>query len=168
MFVMRRVHVVGCKNSGKTTLIVDLVRELTKRGYRVGTIKHSSHRHELDVPGKDSHRHRTAGGSPAAAITETMVAVHFPVQEGATVYEQLESFYDGCDLVIVEGGLDSRAPKVEVWRSVLESPPVAPTHDEIAAVITDDALDVCVPCWPRSDVPRVADGILALAGIAKN
>ena len=50
---MNRIHIVGCKNSGKTTLIVDVLPELVARGYRVGAIKHSSHRHEVDVPGKD-------------------------------------------------------------------------------------------------------------------
>jgi molybdopterin-guanine dinucleotide biosynthesis protein B len=165
---MKRVHVVGCKNSGKTTLIVDLVRELTGRGYRVGTVKHSSHRHELDVPGKDSHRHRAAGGCPAAAVTETMIAVHFPVGEGRSSYEQLGPYYAGCDLVIVEGGLDSQAPKVEMWRGVLGNPSLAGAHDDIAAVITDDPLDASVPCWPRSDVPLLADKILTLAGTKKD
>ena len=58
---MHRLHIIGGKNHGKTTLIVELVQELTKRNLRVGTIKHTHHRHELDVPGKDSYRHRLAG-----------------------------------------------------------------------------------------------------------
>ena len=56
-----RIHVVGRRNHGKTTLLVELVEELCRRGLRVGTLKHSSHTHELDTPGKDSHRHRLAG-----------------------------------------------------------------------------------------------------------
>ena len=52
---------------GKTTLLIELVEELTRRGVRVGTIKHSSHSHELDTPGKDSFRHRQAGATPAAS-----------------------------------------------------------------------------------------------------
>ncbi len=53
----RRIHIVGRKNSGKTTLIVELVSHLTNLDYRVGTIKHTHHHHELDTPGKDSFRH---------------------------------------------------------------------------------------------------------------
>jgi molybdopterin-guanine dinucleotide biosynthesis adapter protein len=159
---MKRVHIVGCKNSGKTTLIVDLVMELAARGYRVGTIKHSSHRHELDVPGKDSHRHRLAGGSPAAAITETMIALHLPVHEDESVYALLERHYEGCDLVLVEGGLDSAAPKVEVWRRVMGNSPIAQKRDDIVALITDDSIDIDVPCWPRSNVAELANRIVAL------
>jgi len=161
---MKRVHVVGCKNSGKTTLIVDLVRELTARGYRIGTIKHSSHRHELDVPGKDSHLHRLAGGSPAAAITETMIALHVPVPDCESAYALLERHYGDCDLVLVEGGLDSTAPKVEVWRRVMGNTPLARGRDDIVAVVTDDTLDIGIPCLPRSRIAEVADRILELAG----
>jgi molybdopterin-guanine dinucleotide biosynthesis adapter protein len=161
---MKRVHVVGCKNSGKTTLIVELVSELTARGYRVGTIKHSSHRHELDVPGKDSHRHRLAGGSPAAAITETMIALHLPLHAGESAYTLLERHYEECDLVLVEGGLDSTAPKVEVWRRVMGNKAIARERDDVVAVVTDDAVEVDVPCWPRSNVSELADRIVALTG----
>ena len=58
---MRRIHIIGRKNSGKTTLVVELVQQLSAMGKRVATIKHTHHRHELDVPGKDSYRHREAG-----------------------------------------------------------------------------------------------------------
>lgn len=160
---MRRVHIVGCKNSGKTTLIVDLVTELTARGYRVGTIKHSSHRHELDVPGKDSYRHRVAGGAPAAAITETMIALHLPLRTGESAYSRLEPHYADCDVVLVEGGLDSVAPKVEVWRRVLGNAPIAHQREDIVAIVTDDPVEAAVPRWPRSNVPELVERILALA-----
>jgi molybdopterin-guanine dinucleotide biosynthesis adapter protein len=162
MASMKRVHVVGCKNSGKTTLIVELVSELTARGFRVGTIKHSSHRHELDVPGKDSHRHRLAGGSPAAAMTDTMIALHLPLPKGESAYALLERHYEGCDLVLVEGGLDSVAPKVEVWRRVMGNSPIARERDDVVALITDDSIDINIPRWPRSNVRELADRIVAL------
>ncbi|MEK7750140.1 MAG: molybdopterin-guanine dinucleotide biosynthesis protein MobB, partial [Planctomycetota bacterium] len=37
------ISIVGRSNSGKTTLIVKLVKELKSRGYKVATIKHSHH-----------------------------------------------------------------------------------------------------------------------------
>lgn len=47
---MKRIHIVGRRNSGQTTLIVEQVTEFTLRGYCVGTIRHSHHQHELDTP----------------------------------------------------------------------------------------------------------------------
>lgn len=163
---MKRVHVVGRKNSGKTTLIVELVRELVRRGCKVGTIKHSSHRHEVDIPGKDSHLHRQAGGRPAALVSRTMTAVFMPTADGEEVYNQLAPHYAGCDLVIVEGGLDSPSPKIEMWRHEIAGEPLALQRSDIAAVVSDDPVAGNVPCWPRSDVRRVADLLLDLAGIA--
>ena len=49
---MRAVAVVGYHNSGKTTLIQALARELRDRGHKVVVVKHSVH--HLDLPGKDT------------------------------------------------------------------------------------------------------------------
>lgn len=48
--------ITGWKNSAKTTLIVALVEEFTRRGLRVSTIKHAHHAFDIDIPGEDSHR----------------------------------------------------------------------------------------------------------------
>ncbi|MGE5257212.1 MAG: molybdopterin-guanine dinucleotide biosynthesis protein B, partial [Hyphomicrobiales bacterium] len=37
------VSIVGRSESGKTTLIEKLIPELRRRGYRIGTIKHTHH-----------------------------------------------------------------------------------------------------------------------------
>ncbi len=83
---MRLIHIVGRRNHGKTTLIVDLVEEYARRGIAVGTIKHSSHAHELDTPGKDSYRHRQAGAAAAAVITAELLGVWLPRRAGADPY----------------------------------------------------------------------------------
>ena len=48
----RVIGIIGYHNSGKTTLIRKLARELMDRGYAVAVVKHLSHR--VDVPGKDT------------------------------------------------------------------------------------------------------------------
>ena len=57
------VSFVGRSESGKTTLIEKLIPVLRRRGFRVGTIKHTHHNPELDRSGKDSARHLAAGAS---------------------------------------------------------------------------------------------------------
>lgn len=161
---MRRVHVVGRKNAGKTTLIVDLVRELVARGVRVGTIKHSGHWHEPDTPGKDSYRHREAGGRPAALVTAAeSMAVFLPNRGGEQVYADLDPLYADCDLVLVEGGLASAAPQIEVWRAELGDEPLARSHPRILAVVSDDSVPLHVPVWPRADVGLLADRVMEIA-----
>jgi molybdopterin-guanine dinucleotide biosynthesis protein B len=157
---MKILHIVGGKNHGKTTLIVELVRELSGRGLRVGTIKHTSHAHDLDTPNSDSYRHRQAGAAPAAIVTSDLVGVFFP--RLVDFYQQLAPLTEGCDVVIVEGHLEHAGPKVEVWRESFGTPCLAGHRKDILALITDDPAEVSVPVWPRSDVRFLADRVIEL------
>ena len=58
--------VVGWKNSGKTTLMVGLIGELTRRGYAVSVIKHAHAKFEIDHEGRDSYKMREAGACQVA------------------------------------------------------------------------------------------------------
>ncbi len=166
---MKRIHIIGRKNSGKTTLIVDLVGELTRRGRRVGTIKHTHHHHELDTPGKDSHRHREAGSSAVGILSPQMNAVFWPrMQSGdsrSDRYRQFDSLMCDCDIVLVEGDSSAEAPRIEVYRSISEQPPIASTDPAILAVVSDDLLNLDLPIWPRLNIADIASRIEALAGL---
>ena len=50
------ICIVGWANSGKTTLIEGLLRQLTAQGMRVGVIKHAHHPLPEDEAGKDTAR----------------------------------------------------------------------------------------------------------------
>jgi len=161
---MKRVHIVGRKNHGKTGLVTDLVRELENRGLRVGTIKYTHHQHELDTPGKDSHRHREAGASVVGILSRSMDAVFLPAGGGTEPsqrYAAIAPMFHGCDVVVVEGDRWSEAPRIEVWRAAVGAPPLAHEDPSVLAVVTDDPLDLPVTQLPRSDVPAVADWVLA-------
>jgi molybdopterin-guanine dinucleotide biosynthesis adapter protein len=157
------IHIVGRKNHGKTTLVVDLVQEFCRRGIRVGTMKHSQHAHELDTPGKDSHRHRQAGGNPAAILTRDSIGIFLHRKDGDDCYERLAPLFADCELVLVEGDIEAGGVNVEVWRQAMEAPCLAAERGDIAAVVTDGRPDITVPAWPRSDVGRLADLVLGLA-----
>ena len=162
---MKRLHVIGRKNHGKTTLVVDLIEELVGRGLRVGTVKHTHHRHELDVPGKDSHRHREAGAAVVGVLSGGLSAVFIPTSDAAPGsgdrYAALAPAFVGCDLVLVEGDSEATAPKIEVWRRAVGGDPYASKDAGVLAVVSDDTPDVATPLLSRSNVPAIADWILA-------
>ncbi len=115
------IAVVGRHNSGKTTLVVKLITELTDRGRDVGSVKHH-HRlgFEFDIPGKDSYRHRHAGA------TETVIAAPDQVARVQTLKAELECAeivrsMPGHDIVIVEGYRKSGLPTIEVMRAANEA-----------------------------------------------
>jgi molybdopterin-guanine dinucleotide biosynthesis protein B len=161
---MKILHIVGLKGHGKTTLTVELVRELRRRGISVGTVKHSGHAHDLDRPGKDSYRHFEAGGEPAAFVTPFGVSVRLDREDGVDPIERIAPLYAGTDLVLVEGYIDRPGPKIEVWRKEKGQAPLTGREPEILAVITDDEVEVEVPVWPRSDVGAAVDRILEFTG----
>lgn len=160
---MNRIHIVGRKNSGKTTLIVELVTELTRRGYKVATIKHTHHNHELDTPGKDSHRHREAGSQAVGILSPRMNAIFWPCEQpGAAAtskYEMFESLMGQCDIVLVEGDSSAEGCKIEVYREATETPPMAASDPGIEAVVTDDPVEVSAAIWPRAEPETIVQNI---------
>ncbi len=163
---MKRIHIVGRKNHGKTTLIVDLIGELSRRGIRAGVIKHSSHAHELDTPGKDSYRQRKAGAKPVAVITEDLIGIYMPRPKHDDFYDQMAPMFSACDLILVEGHIDGAGKKIEVWRQHIGSPCLASRRDDIVAVVSDDRPNVDVPVWSREDIAQLAQNVLAQTGIS--
>ena len=111
------VAIVGRHNSGKTTFIVQLIAELTARGYDVGSIKHHSHAgFDIDIPGKDSYRHREAGA------TETIISAPGQVARVKTISGESEcsdlvASMPGHDIVLVEGYRKGGMPSIEIMRA---------------------------------------------------
>ncbi len=165
--MLRRLHIIGRKNSGKTTLVVDLVRHLTTQGYRVGTIKHTHHRHELDVPGKDSFQHRQAGAAAVGILSPGMSAIFCPsdTATGHQRYDLMAPMFADCDLVLVEGDSATAALRVEIWRSACGELPYAASDETIAAVISDDTVAVQTKSLRRNPIEPLATELLQLAGI---
>lgn len=164
---MRRVHIIGRKNSGKTTLIERLVQYLSARGLRIGTIKHTHHHHELDTPGKDSHRHRSAGASVVGIVARNMTAAFIPAgpeDSREHRYRLLEPLFQACDLVLVEGDVRTHMPKVEVWRKATGQPPLVHELADVAALVSDDEVPVSLPRFSPADIEKIARFVLDLVG----
>ncbi len=155
----RRIHLIGRKNSGKTTLVAELVAHWRAQGHRIGTIKHTHHHHELDTPGKDSHRHHQAGAAVVGIVARQASAVFWSADQDDPKqdrYAAMAPMFAGCDLVIVEGDSQTDAPKIEVWRAASGETPYSATDPTILALVTDDPVEVDAPCLPRSQVSKLA------------
>lgn len=165
---MKRIHIIGRKNSGKTTLIVDLVEALTRRGRKVATIKHTHHNHELDTPGKDSHRHREAGSAAVGILSPQMNAIFWPQSQTSdnptSKYELFDSLMEQCDIVLVEGDSSTTDSKIEVYRAETGSQPMALSDATIQIVVTDDPVDLASRILPRNELEPIVQFIETLAG----
>jgi molybdopterin-guanine dinucleotide biosynthesis protein B len=135
---MVEIAVVGAKNSGKTSVIEELVRYLVGEGYRVATIKHTSHSHRFDTRGKDSYRHRQAGAALAVAASDEEVAVFAkPDFLDAGHFQQMTRRQ--VDIWIVEGDRAGDRPKILVTRHLDDLHGILP--ENIVATIGPEQVD---------------------------
>ena len=133
--------IVGWKNSGKTTLVEALVREMTAHGLRISTIKHAHHAFDIDVPGKDSFRHREAGAYEVIVASGHRWALMHELREAIEPpMEELIARLAPCDLVLIEGFKRGRHPKIEVARFAREEGLIADEDSTVIAVATDNLI----------------------------
>jgi molybdopterin-guanine dinucleotide biosynthesis adapter protein len=166
---MHRIHIVGRKNSGKTTLVCELIQEFVRRGLRVASIKHTHHQHELDTPGKDSWQHREAGAAAVGICSAGMTALFIPTDRDAQLaggndkYAMFDHTLRDFDLVLVEGDLQTDSPRIEVWRSASGEPPLAASDSGIRTLVTDDECgQVRCDLIARKSVSAIADAVLQI------
>jgi formylmethanofuran dehydrogenase subunit E len=151
------ISVVGRKNAGKTMLIERLLPELIARGRRVATIKHDAHDFEIDIPGKDTWRHRQAGSDTTIIASASKVAMVRLVDREAELDELLRLVDRSYDLVLVEGLRRSPLPKILVHRPELGEPPEL--LGEVWAVV-EEGRSAVFPAAPRFP----PDAVAVLAG----
>jgi molybdopterin-guanine dinucleotide biosynthesis protein B len=96
----KAVAIIGYKNSGKTRVVEALTEELTKRGYKIGTLKHTADDIYLDTPGKDTSRHRKAGSIATALLQENSTAVF--IDKHLTLHQTISKL-GPLDYIIIEG-----------------------------------------------------------------
>lgn len=109
------VALVGHSGSGKTGLIVRLVRLLTRRGYRVGVLKHTHARIKIDRRGTDTDRFRRAGAVCSAIADDSMAARFENNREAPNLIASLAS---EVDILLVEGYKKMGLPKVLLSRNL--------------------------------------------------
>ena len=156
------IGIAGWKNSGKTTLVVRLVEEFTRRGLKVATVKHAHHAFQVDEGETDSARHRRAGAQQVAVVSSRRWAMIRELgEEPEPSFDEVISWLDPCDLIIVEGYKFSPIPKIETRR--LESPtkrPLAVEDPMVIAIASDHPVeDTELPVFSLDDIQAIADFI---------
>ncbi len=114
MSIATVLGIYGPSDSGKTTLMMRLMRELSQENYRIATIKCTDKPLSLDTKGKDTWKHHKAGAELVvlASERETDFMMHAPM----TISEVLRTIatVGWFDLVLVEGANDPEIPKIQI------------------------------------------------------
>lgn len=139
----RIISVIGRKDAGKTTLAIALAAEYVRKGRRVMTIKHATHPAEIDRPGTDSYRHFNEGKvERTLLVTPTHRYLFEKAPDDTDPVSLARRYFEGADIVLVEGFKGANIPKVEVFRKGIAPSPVynkaLPNADQWVAIVTDD------------------------------
>jgi len=108
---MKIISVVGTKDTGKTTLVVKIVRELVNRGFKVGTVKHVHG--NLDLEGRDTWKHKEAG---AKIVVGSADETFLTLNERLELYEIIDIIecMKKLDFLVIEGFKYSNYAKISV------------------------------------------------------
>ena len=162
--------ITGWKNSGKTTLTEKLVAELTRRGWKVSTVKHAHHVFDVDKQGADSFRHRQAGASEVAVVSGRRWALMHELRgEDEPTLEMVLGRLAPCDLVLVEGYKRENHNKIETRRTgARDTTPLSASDPTIKAVAADHAVaDSALPVFGLDDIGVIADFIEKATGLSR-
>ena len=171
---MKAIGFSGYSGAGKTTVLEQVIRLLRERGLRVSVVKHAHHDFDVDVPGKDSWRHRKAGAFEVLVVSGRRMALmreFETLQDELSAHDMLAELDPSVDWAIVEGFKRSDLPKIEIWREpAADEKPRAmrfPDDPAVLAVATDDATRLPIqPPLPLLDLNRpesIVDWMLANA-----
>ncbi|MCL5126126.1 MAG: molybdopterin-guanine dinucleotide biosynthesis protein B [Deltaproteobacteria bacterium] len=154
------VSIVGKSDSGKTTLLEKLIRELTDRGYKIASIKHDAHSFEIDHEGKDSWRHKKAGAVLTLISSASKIAMVLDSDHDHTMKELRDKFIKDVDLILAEGYKREDLPKIEVFRSALRKEMLCSSQDNLIAVAGDpSSVPPGTPVFDLDDPKVLADFI---------
>jgi molybdopterin-guanine dinucleotide biosynthesis protein B len=170
---MRIFGIVGHSGMGKTTLLERLIPELVQRRLSVSLVKHSHKSIDIDRPGKDSHRLREAGCDDVVIVGKDRWAVTRELRgDPEPAFEEILAAVRPCDVLLVEGMKSLAYPKLEVWRAGLDRAPLWPSHPEIIALASDQAVVAALagplPVVRLSDVCGIADLVLRSAAAPRH
>ena len=157
------LQVVGRKKSGKTRLIENLIGELVKRGYRIASIKHTSHDHDFDRPGTDSWRHRKAGSESTIILSPHNWICHSSLPGENTMRTLEETLFRDKDLVICEGDRERETPMIECVGRRQE--PIFRDRASIIALISEDRSVDGVPNFDPANISELAQWIIKEFGL---
>ncbi len=147
------VAIFGFKDSGKTRFIEYVVKELTKRGWKVGVIKHVHHcDFQVDIEGKDTWRYLRSGAKAVSAVSDKRLYLNIALEAYPDIYRVIKLIAGEVDVVLMEGfshilAADNRIKKIIVG----ENYPISRIEGEILYTLKSD-----------DDYPRALEKLIRL------
>jgi molybdopterin-guanine dinucleotide biosynthesis protein B len=154
------LSIVGRSKTGKTTLIEGLLPILRRQGLKVATIKHHHGDFPMDVPGKDTDRHKKAGAVLTIIASPTRIGLVRDLDRELDLHEIVRSYAGHVDLVIAEGYKKAPVPKIEVLSPLAKEGAACADDPGLLALVTDMEGQYRVPVFSPGEPERIVQFII--------
>jgi len=159
---MKTIAVIGWKNSGKTTLVSNLVSHLSKNNLKVGVVKHAHHTFDIDHPNTDSYKIREAGSFKTTIVSDKRLAYIEEKDSSEIDIEELICLNKGCDILIFEGFKKiKKLPKIEAHLIKNNKDLLYKSFDNIKLFVSDDTLKHPIKVLRHNQINEIAKEILS-------
>jgi len=125
---------VGWSNTGKTHLITQLTSLYTLRGLKVGTIKRGHSPPSFETAGKDTDLFFQNGAEQVAYLSDHGGFIRF---KSSPSLEQLQSDFQNCEILLIEGIILPDVPCFELISSAEQLPDTKFPKEKLTAYITN-------------------------------
>ena len=147
------IAIIGAKKSGKTTTTEVLIKELTRRGYRVAAVKHIPEPDfTIDTEGKDTWKFARAGAKIVVAVSAAEIAT---IEKTESRSPSLKTILQKCgdsDLVFLEGFRNLVAKTKSIYKIALVKSPEEVAED---LKIFGPILAFVAPCQLKSGPKQI-------------
>jgi molybdopterin-guanine dinucleotide biosynthesis adapter protein len=160
---VKSLSFIAHSNTGKTTLLEQIIVKLKQRGFKVGVIKHDAHNFDIDHPGKDSYRLTTAGADTMLITSKVKLALIKKHDTSPSLEELIKTYFSDMDIVLTEGFKMSSMPKIELHRKDLNNVLLcrgAAYDSNLIAIASDEHLDVDVPVLDLNNVEDITEFVV--------
>jgi len=153
------IGIVGMSGVGKTTLILKLIPELTRRGYKVGTVKNCPHGFDIDREGKDSYKFKRQGSHGVLLTSPEKVAFIEDKEKDSRgdIIRTINLLFYDFDIVLVEGFSEERGlRRIEILRKGV-SEKLTSSPEGLIAVVSDMNIGISKPIFKLGEISKMVD-----------
>ncbi len=150
------LSIVGRKGSGKSDVLSELISHLSAKGFRVGVLKRLTREDvEIDEPGTDTYQYRTGGAETVVLAGKKRLALFSNLHEEIPL-KNLFQFFEGFDLVFLEGYVQNEFPKIEIHKKELGELLLTEQVKNVIAICSDGEKRAGVPHFLLNELNQLA------------
>ena len=146
--------VAKSSNSGKTTLITNLIKFFKNDNFRVGVIKDTFHKVEIDREGKDSYKFFETGADSVVINSANELVVRKKLEKKYPVKYIKDKFLDDMDVIILEGHKTGNFTKIELIKDKQEEF-LFENDPNVVAVVSNKYLECPVPLFKHNEYEKI-------------